>query len=281
MANPVSTSARRSLIGVGSFAMCAAIISAGVRASNGPRPSRESGAQRLAFDERHHVPEQVALGTSAQQRHDPRMLQLRRELDFPAEPIGTHARRQLLRPHLDHHPPPQCDFLGQIDVAHAAAAELALDAVGGAQSSLQLVQRSGHVDGRASPLYPNPRGAASPERRVASRDHILPLVVSRDYIATMRTVGIRELKAHLSRVLRDVQNGETVLVTDRGKVIAELRQPGLATSTLSPIDQKLAELAAKGVLKLAEKPWVGYTASPVKVPPGTLQAIIDDLRDDR
>jgi antitoxin (DNA-binding transcriptional repressor) of toxin-antitoxin stability system len=81
----------------------------------------------------------------------------------------------------------------------------------------------------------------------------------------MRTVGIRELKAHLSRVLRDVQDGETVLVTDRGKVIAELRQPGLASSTLSPTDQKLAELAAKGVLKLAENPWVGYTASPVAV----------------
>lgn len=97
----------------------------------------------------------------------------------------------------------------------------------------------------------------------------------------MRTVGIRELKTHLSQVLREVQGGETVLVTDRGKVIAELRQPGLGTTTLSPTDQKLAELAAKGVLKLAEKPWAGYTPSPVKVPPGTLQAMIDDMRDDR
>jgi antitoxin (DNA-binding transcriptional repressor) of toxin-antitoxin stability system len=77
----------------------------------------------------------------------------------------------------------------------------------------------------------------------------------------MRTVGVRELKAHLSRVLREVQSGETVLVTDRGRVIAELRQPGLASSNLSPVEQKLAELAAKGILKLAEKPWVGYTPS--------------------
>jgi hypothetical protein len=97
----------------------------------------------------------------------------------------------------------------------------------------------------------------------------------------MRTVGIRELKAHLSRVLREVQSGETVLVTDRGKVIAELRQPGLAGQALSPVEQKLAELAAKGVLKLAEKPWSEYTPSPIKVPPGTLQAMIDDMRDER
>jgi antitoxin (DNA-binding transcriptional repressor) of toxin-antitoxin stability system len=97
----------------------------------------------------------------------------------------------------------------------------------------------------------------------------------------MRTVGIRELKAHLSRVLRDVQNGETVLVTDRGKVIAELRQPGLAASTLSPVDQKLAELAAKGVLRLAEKPKWKYEPSPIHLPPGTAAELLAEDRDER
>ena len=42
----------------------------------------------------------------------------------------------------------------------------------------------------------------------------------------MRAVGIRELKNLLSEYLRQVQNGERVLVTDRGRVIAELRPPG-------------------------------------------------------
>ena len=42
----------------------------------------------------------------------------------------------------------------------------------------------------------------------------------------MRAVGIRELKNRLSEYLRQVQNGERVLVTDRGRVIAELRPPG-------------------------------------------------------
>jgi antitoxin (DNA-binding transcriptional repressor) of toxin-antitoxin stability system len=97
----------------------------------------------------------------------------------------------------------------------------------------------------------------------------------------MRTVGVRELKAHLSRVLREVQNGETVLVTDRGRVIAELRQPGMTGTSLSPVDQKLAALAAKGVLKLAERPKWPYEASPVRLPAGTAVQLLSEDRDDR
>ncbi|GAB1342998.1 type II toxin-antitoxin system Phd/YefM family antitoxin [Gemmatimonas sp.] len=97
----------------------------------------------------------------------------------------------------------------------------------------------------------------------------------------MRTVGVRELKAHLSRVLREVQSGETVLVTDRGRVIAELRQPGLSGPALSPVDQKLAALAAKGVLRLAERPKWPYQASPVRLPAGTAAQLLTEDRDER
>ena len=41
----------------------------------------------------------------------------------------------------------------------------------------------------------------------------------------MRAVGVRELKNRLSEYLRLVKNGEQILVTDRGDVVAELRQP--------------------------------------------------------
>ena len=41
----------------------------------------------------------------------------------------------------------------------------------------------------------------------------------------MITVGIRELKNRLSEHLRMVRRGEEILVTDRGEVVAELRQP--------------------------------------------------------
>jgi antitoxin (DNA-binding transcriptional repressor) of toxin-antitoxin stability system len=57
----------------------------------------------------------------------------------------------------------------------------------------------------------------------------------------MKAVGIRELKDRLSEYLHLVRNGEEVLVTDRGEVVAELRQPGKA----------LAETPHPGLMKLA------------------------------
>jgi prevent-host-death family protein len=41
----------------------------------------------------------------------------------------------------------------------------------------------------------------------------------------MPTVGLRELKNRLSEYVRKVKSGETVLVTDRGEVVAQLSPP--------------------------------------------------------
>lgn len=51
-------------------------------------------------------------------------------------------------------------------------------------------------------------------------------VATRSYIADMLTVGIRELKNRLSEYIRAVAAGESVLVTDRGEVVAEISAPG-------------------------------------------------------
>lgn len=42
----------------------------------------------------------------------------------------------------------------------------------------------------------------------------------------MKTVGVRELKNRLSEYIRYVRSGESVLVTDRGEIVAELAPPG-------------------------------------------------------
>lgn len=44
----------------------------------------------------------------------------------------------------------------------------------------------------------------------------------------MKTAPVRELKNRLSSFLRLVKAGETILVTEHGRVIAELRQPDSA-----------------------------------------------------
>jgi prevent-host-death family protein len=61
----------------------------------------------------------------------------------------------------------------------------------------------------------------------------------------METVEIRELKKHLSSYLRLVRSGETIVVTDRGEPIAELRPPVEATKY--PL---LNDLARKGAVRL-------------------------------
>ncbi|MCC7131365.1 MAG: type II toxin-antitoxin system prevent-host-death family antitoxin [Gemmatimonadales bacterium] len=97
----------------------------------------------------------------------------------------------------------------------------------------------------------------------------------------MRTVGVRELKAHLSRVLREVQAGEPVLITDRGRVVAELRRPGAAAAASDPLDRALARLATEGHLRLAERSPDPYPASPLKAQPGAARALIDAERGER
>ncbi len=67
----------------------------------------------------------------------------------------------------------------------------------------------------------------------------------------MTTVGIRELKNRLSHYVREVRGGETVLVTDRGEVVAELRPPAAEGESPSP-SSGLAELARRGILKPGE-----------------------------
>ena len=94
----------------------------------------------------------------------------------------------------------------------------------------------------------------------------------------MKTIGIRELKAHLSRVLRDVGSGDTFLVTDRGRVIAELRRPGTADTAGTEEDRGLARLASAGVLRVAERPRPDYRPSPISSRKGTAKSLLDSDR---
>jgi antitoxin (DNA-binding transcriptional repressor) of toxin-antitoxin stability system len=63
----------------------------------------------------------------------------------------------------------------------------------------------------------------------------------------MKAVAIRELKSRLSSYLRDVSSGEVILVTDRGRVVAELRKPSLGAVT-NPVEAELERMVAAGEL---------------------------------
>lgn len=70
----------------------------------------------------------------------------------------------------------------------------------------------------------------------------------------MKTAGVRDLKAHLSGYLRDVASGEVVLVTDRGRVVAELRPPGAEERAASPADLRYRQLVERGLVRPAAAP---------------------------
>jgi antitoxin (DNA-binding transcriptional repressor) of toxin-antitoxin stability system len=96
----------------------------------------------------------------------------------------------------------------------------------------------------------------------------------------MKAVGIRDLKAHLSGYLRDVARGDTVLVTDRGQVVAELRPPGAAARSASPEDLRYQRLVERGILRPAAAPGSNdWSSSPViRLQRGTSQELLDAER---
>ena len=81
----------------------------------------------------------------------------------------------------------------------------------------------------------------------------------------MRAVGVRELKNRLSEYRRLVRSGEEILVTDRGEVIAELRQPIPRVALLYPA---LLEAFRQGRARvgLPNRPGLYPTLGPVMPP---------------
>lgn len=85
----------------------------------------------------------------------------------------------------------------------------------------------------------------------------------------MKAVAIKELKNRLSAYLREVQAGEVVLVTDRGRVVAELRQPSPGTP-LAAHERALEQLLAEGLLvREAPQDPSAYGPSPLARPVAT------------
>ena len=93
----------------------------------------------------------------------------------------------------------------------------------------------------------------------------------------MRAVGLKTLKNKLSEYVRLVERGETVLISDRDRVVAELVPPRATRSPSLP-DALLAEAVRKGHLTPA--------ALPPAPPPETsgvtsLAELLEELAADR
>ncbi|MGH8958971.1 MAG: type II toxin-antitoxin system Phd/YefM family antitoxin, partial [Acidimicrobiia bacterium] len=100
------------------------------------------------------------------------------------------------------------------------------------------------------------------------------------YEPMVRTVGLKVLKNRLSEYVRLASGGETFLITDRDKVVAELVPPEPSRSRLVP-DAILADMVREGLITSAMR---RGGQLPEVAPVGTLDQILkelDELRADR
>jgi prevent-host-death family protein len=85
------------------------------------------------------------------------------------------------------------------------------------------------------------------------------------------TVGVRELRDHLSVYLERVKAGEVFTVTEHGRPIAKLVRD-------DPGSARLLELAAQGRVTLATGPRVRWADLPKVQYDGPIQDLMDEIR---
>jgi prevent-host-death family protein len=89
-------------------------------------------------------------------------------------------------------------------------------------------------------------------------------------------VGCRELKTRLGTYMRHVKEGATILVTERGRPIAELRP----VPSRNDVEEALYRLAAQGLVsREVREPLPLEDFRPIKSTKSLSQAIIEDRKD--
>jgi len=96
-------------------------------------------------------------------------------------------------------------------------------------------------------------------------------------------VGVKQLKARLSEYIRLVKAGETILVTDRDEVVAELRPARRQRRLGDDLDEIVQSLAEAGELTRASVPKLDWTwrVKGLGLPAGTALRVLDEVRADR
>lgn len=94
----------------------------------------------------------------------------------------------------------------------------------------------------------------------------------------MQRIGIKALKNRLSEFVRAAAAGETVLVTDRGQVVAEMIAPRVRTEA-SPDERRMGELMRQGLMTPARVP--PTAPLPPRRPAAKIEDLLHDLDDSR
>lgn len=95
-------------------------------------------------------------------------------------------------------------------------------------------------------------------------------------------MGIKQLKARLSEYLRMVKSGETILVTEREAVIAELRPARRQPAAPDSWEDALDALAESGEVTRASESKAGWSWKPrgLGLAAGSARTLLDEIRAD-
>ena len=85
------------------------------------------------------------------------------------------------------------------------------------------------------------------------------------------TVGVRDLRDHLSAYLERVKAGEMITVTEHGRPVARLVRD-------EPLSPHLLEMVAQGRLTPATKPFPRWEDIPHFPYDGSIQELMDEIR---
>ncbi len=92
----------------------------------------------------------------------------------------------------------------------------------------------------------------------------------------MNRVGVRELRQNLSQYLLDVKQGESFIVTERGREVARLTPSGLSDSPLARlVAERGATMPSADLLGLVRD----STTPPASGPPSL--EVLDEMREER
>jgi antitoxin (DNA-binding transcriptional repressor) of toxin-antitoxin stability system len=99
----------------------------------------------------------------------------------------------------------------------------------------------------------------------------------------MKLVGVKQLKSRLSEYLRLVRSGETILVTDRDELVAELRPTRGRPELEDSLEGLLDSLAERGELTRASQPKRRWTwkVKGLGLTTGTANTLLGEVRGDR
>jgi prevent-host-death family protein len=92
------------------------------------------------------------------------------------------------------------------------------------------------------------------------------------------TIGIREFRQNLKAVLNRVKEGETLVITDHNRPVAELRP--IDVESMAP---GIERLRVMGKVRPAQRPFVFDLNELYDPPPGSRPAseVLDEQREDR